>query len=149
MRVLIGLCLLAAMAASAEIYRWTDSDGRIHYSDKPPADRKVQQVKIRVQSISGPAVVTQAGAAPATSAAARQPVKIYTTTWCGYCKKAKAHLAARGVPYREIDVEASDSGRREFSELRGRGVPVILVGSQRMDGFDAAGLDGMLAGAGY
>jgi glutaredoxin len=149
MRVLVGLCLLAATAASAEIYRWTDSDGRIHYSDKPPADRKVQQVKIRVQSISGPAVVTQARAAPAPSAAAHQPVKLYTTTWCGYCKKAKAHLAARGVPYREIDVEASDSGRREFSELGGRGVPVILVGSQRMDGFDSAGLDGMLAAAGY
>jgi glutaredoxin len=152
MRILMVLCLLATVA-NAEIYRWTDAHGRTHYSDKAPADRKVQQVKIRVQSISGPAIVTQAPASNSgtgtRSAAAREPVKLFTTAWCGYCKKAKAHLAARGVPYQEIDVEGTDSARREFSALGGRGVPVILVGGQRMDGFDAAALDAMLAAGGY
>jgi glutaredoxin len=135
---------------SAEIYRWTDADGRTHYSDKPPADRKAKPIRIKVPSITGPAVVTpaQRGAA-APAAGTPQPVKLYTTAWCGYCKKAKAHLAARGVPYREIDVETSESGEREYRDLKGRGVPVILVGSQRMDGFDAQGLDAMLAAAGY
>jgi glutaredoxin len=90
----------------------------------------------------------QAPAAPA-AATARQPVQIFTTAWCGYCRRAKAQLATRGVPYPEIDVEESDSGRREFAALRGRGVPVILVGSQRMDGYDADRLDAMLRGAGY
>jgi glutaredoxin len=143
-------CLLVAPAAGADIYRWTDAEGRIHYSDKPPADRQAKRVRIPVQSISGPATVTpvQAPAAP-TAATARQPVQIFTTAWCGYCRKAKAQLATRGVPYREIDVEESDSGRREFAALRGRGVPVILVGSQRMDGYDADRLDAMLRGAGY
>lgn len=149
MRLLLLLCLLACAPASAEIYRWTDADGRIHYSDKPPPDRKATQVKIQVPSITGPAVVSPAQPSAAAQAEARQPVKIFTTAWCGYCKKAKAHLAARGVPYREIDVEISDSGQREYRELRGRGVPVILVGSQRMDGFDAKGLDAMLTAAGY
>jgi glutaredoxin len=148
MRVLLLLCLLATATASAEIYRWTDSEGRIHYSDKPPKDAQAAQVKIKINSISGPAVVTQSEK-PAPAAGARDPVKIFTTAWCGFCKKAKNQLAARGVPFREIDVEASDSGRREFAALGGRGVPVILVGSQRMDGFDAAGLDAMLAAGGY
>jgi glutaredoxin len=143
------LCLLACVSASAEIYRWTDAHGRVHYSDKPPPDRAAKQVRIKVPSITGPAVVTPARPGAVSQAAARQPVKIFTTAWCGYCKKAKAHLAARGVPYREIDVETSDSGQREYAELRGRGVPVILVGSQRMDGFDAQGLDAMLTAAGY
>ena len=137
MRLLLLVCLLLAPASGADIYRWTDAEGRIHYSDKPPADRKAKQVRVPVQSISGPATP------------ARQPVQIFTTAWCGYCRKAKAQLAARGVPYREIDVEETDSGRREFAALRGRGVPVILVGSQRMDGYDANGLDAMLSGAGY
>jgi glutaredoxin len=69
--------------------------------------------------------------------------------WCGYCKRAKAHLAARGVPYDEVDVEATQRGQNEFTQLGGRGVPIILVGSQRMDGFDANGLDAMLAAAGW
>lgn len=148
MRWLLLLCLLAAAVAAADIYRWTDAEGRIHYSDKPPADRKAKQVKIRVQSISGPAVVSNSEP-PAPAAGAREAVKLFTTTWCGYCKKAKAHLAARGVPFREIDVEATASGQREFAAMGGRGVPVILVGSQRMDGFDASRLDAMLAAAGY
>jgi glutaredoxin len=148
MRWLLLLCLLAATSAAADIYRWTDAEGRIHYSDKPPADRKAQHVKIRVPSITGPAVVSGTESRGPTPGA-REPVKIFTTTWCGYCKRAKKQLAARGVPFREIDVEASDSGQREFAALGGRGVPVILVGSQRMDGFDTAGLDAMLANAGY
>jgi glutaredoxin len=150
-RLLLLACLLIVPAAGADIYRWTDADGRIHYSDKPPADRKAKQVKIPVQSITGPATVSAAQAqAPAGAAVgARTPVQIFTTAWCGYCRKAKAQLAARGVPYREVDVEGSDSGRREFASLRGRGVPVILVGSQRMDGYDATRLDAMLGQAGY
>ncbi|WP_323751727.1 DUF4124 domain-containing protein [Marinobacter sp.] len=30
------LCLLAAVSAQAEIYRWTDASGSIHFSDTPP-----------------------------------------------------------------------------------------------------------------
>jgi glutaredoxin len=148
-RFLLALCLLAAAHAGAEIYRWTDADGHIHYSDKPPAGASTKQVKVRINSIAGPAVVTPAPGSTKPSSSARAAVKMFTASWCGYCKKAKAHLNARGVPFQEIDVESSDSARRQFSELGGRGVPVILVGGQRMDGFDAGGLDAMLAAGGY
>ena len=39
--------------------------------------------------------------------------------------------------YREVDIEASDAGRREFDEYGGSGVPLIIVGERRMRGFDA------------
>ena len=142
---------ICALPGAAGVYKWTDAEGRIHYSDSAPADQKPAQVKIQVNSITGPATVSTIPAATskAPSPSAKERVRIYTTSWCGYCKKAKAQLAARRVPFDEIDVETSDSGRREFASIHGRGVPVVLVGSQRMDGFDAAGLDAMLAGAGY
>ena len=149
MRFAVVLCLLAATHAGAEIFRWTDAQGRTHYSDKPPADARSRQVKTPINSIAGPAVATDRPRTTAASSGARAPVRIFTASWCGYCRKAKAQLAARSVPFQEIDVEGSESGRREFSELGGRGVPVILVGSQRMDGFDAGGLDAMLAAGGY
>ena len=144
------LLLLAVAActlpAAAGVYKWTDAQGRVHYSDSPPPDQKAAQVKIKVNSISGPAVVS---AFKAGSPAAKERVRLYTTSWCGYCKKAKAQLAGRRVPFDEIDVETSESGQREFASIGGRGVPVILVGGQRMDGFDAGRLDAMLQTAGY
>ena len=39
----LALCLLAA-PASAEMYKWTDEDGKVHYSDQPPpADAQEQK----------------------------------------------------------------------------------------------------------
>ena len=151
--LLIAVC---AMPAAAGVYKWTDAEGRVHYSDSPPPDQKAAQVKIKVPSITGPATVSAmpassigASSTKASSPGAKARVRVYTTTWCGYCKQVKAHLAARRVPFDEIDVETSESGKREFASLGGRGVPVVLVGSQRMDGFGAEMLDAMLATAGY
>jgi glutaredoxin len=147
LRLLLIAMLVASTPAGAGVYKWTDAQGRVHYSDNPPPEAKAQQVKVKINSIQGPAVVSTVRDTPA--AKAKEKVRIYTAVWCGYCKKAKAHLATRGVPYDEVDVEASERGRSEFTQLGGRGVPVILVGNQRMDGFDASGLDAMLAGAGW
>jgi mycoredoxin len=30
---------------------------------------------------------------------------MYTTTWCGYCRRLKAQLDAAGIGYDEVDVE--------------------------------------------
>jgi len=147
LRLLLLVLLIAPLPAGSEIFKWTDAQGHIHYSDSPPPEAKAQQIKLKVNSIQGPAVVSTTNNTP--TAKAKDKVRIYTAVWCGYCKQAKAHLAARGVPYDEVDVEASERGHSEYAQLGGRGVPVILVGSQRMDGFDAAGLDGMLAKAGW
>jgi glutaredoxin len=147
LRLLLLAMLAASLPASAGVYKWTDAQGRVHYSDDPPPEAKAQQIKVKINSIQGPAVVsTMRVPSPAK---AKDKVRIYTAVWCGYCKRAKAHLAAKGVPYDEMDVETSERGRSEFAQLGGRGIPVILVGSQRMDGFDASGLDAMLAAAGW
>ncbi|BDO43080.1 NrdH-redoxin [Cellulomonas sp. NTE-D12] len=30
---------------------------------------------------------------------------MYTTTWCGYCRRLKSQLDAAGIDYSEVDVE--------------------------------------------
>lgn len=42
-----ALALAAAMAgeAGAEMYRWTDSEGNVHYSDKPPPGQEAERVR--------------------------------------------------------------------------------------------------------
>lgn len=44
MRWLILPLLLWPLAAGAVVYKWTDSQGVIHFSDEPPANRKAQRV---------------------------------------------------------------------------------------------------------
>ena len=95
-------------------------------------------------------------AATATTAAAQnarpqppQSVVMYATVWCPYCAKARAYFARRGIAYVEIDIEKSREGRAEYDRLGARGIPVILVGPQRMNGFSEARLSQLLADAGY
>jgi glutaredoxin len=147
LRFLLLTVLIAPAVASADVYKWTDAQGRVHYSDSAPPDVKTQPVTAKINSISGPAVVSTFK--NTTAGGSRQTVRILTAAWCGHCKKAKAFLAAKGVAYEEVDVEASDRGRNEFTQLGGRGVPIILVGAQRMYGFEAGALTTMLEQAGW
>jgi glutaredoxin-like YruB-family protein len=80
-------------------------------------------------------------------AAATPKVLMYTTSHCPACKAAKQYLAQKGVPYQEIDVEQSRDGAEAFQKLGGRGVPLIMVGEKRMDGFNPQALEAVLAGA--
>jgi glutaredoxin 3 len=84
-----------------------------------------------------------------------QPVTLYTTPYCGYCAAAKRLLAAKGVPYAEIDVSRDAARRTEMIERSrgGRTVPQIFVGETHVGGYDdmnaldrAGRLDPLLAG---
>ena len=54
---LLGALLLLATTAQAEVYRWTDERGRIHFEDRPPDSlptRKVEEVKLRRGNVADP-----------------------------------------------------------------------------------------------
>jgi glutaredoxin 3 len=65
-------------------------------------------------------------------------VKVYTTDYCGYCRRAKALLAARGIPFEEIDVTNDDEARADLVERAEgrRTVPVIFFGETPIGGYD-------------
>lgn len=44
-RCLALLLALAATAASAQVYKWVDENGRVHYGEKPPPGSKPSTVK--------------------------------------------------------------------------------------------------------
>jgi glutaredoxin len=145
----IAVTLIAGTTAAVpDMYKWIDENGKVHYTDSPPPGKKAKKLDLKINSISGPPVVSSFSSPTSSANAGMAKVKLYTTTWCGYCKKAKAYLQARGTPFQEIDVENSAQGQSEFSALGGRGVPVILVGNQRMDGYSEGTLAGMLKQAG-
>jgi len=136
-------CIPAADAQT--IYRWVDGSGRVQYSEKPPQGVEAKPVASRINSYSGTPTVTGSASAGAT-----QPeVKMYSTDWCGYCKQARAYFAANRTRYTELDVEKVPAARAEYQRMGARGVPVILVGEQRMNGYSEERLAAMLKAAGY
>ena len=76
-------------------------------------------------------------------------VVIYTTAWCPFCRQLRAYLDANNIPYRDYDVEKSIQGGMGFWTLRGRGVPVSVIGPEIIYGFDMDRISRTLAGLGY
>jgi glutaredoxin len=145
------IALAAALPAGAQVYKWTGPDGRTHYGDRPPENAPLKELKIGVQSFGGPArvdnwaEVIRRPPPPSTAAPGAAAITFYSTAWCPHCKRARSYFAQKGLEVREVDIEASEDGMREFREFGGQGVPLILVGEQRMRGFDAAAMDRLLA----
>jgi mycoredoxin len=72
-------------------------------------------------------------------------VEIFTTSWCPYCKQAKAYLKSMGIPYNEYDVEKSKEAMRRKKDLSpSDGVPVAVINGQVVDGFSEATYDAAL-----
>lgn len=63
-------------------------------------------------------------------------ITIYTTSRCPNCRRLKQWLAQRKLRFQEFDVERNRRAQKEFQRLGARGVPVMLVDSERVDGFD-------------
>jgi len=53
---------------------------------------------------------------------------------CPHCQTAKRYLEAQKIPYRLCNVQ-SPKGRKEFSATGMKGVPVLKVGEQLLNGF--------------
>jgi hypothetical protein len=60
--IVLAACLLPALPAGAQMYKWTDADGKVHYSDQPPPDSAKQSSTLAKPRPAAPA------AAPATPA---------------------------------------------------------------------------------
>jgi glutaredoxin 3 len=65
-------------------------------------------------------------------------VVMYSTTWCGYCQRARSLLARKGVAVREIKVDEDPQQRDIMVERSGgrRTVPQIFVGDRHVGGYD-------------
>lgn len=53
---------------------------------------------------------------------------MYSTTWCGYCRRLKSQLKEAGIPFVEIDIEA-DPAAADFVASVNNGnhvVPTLL-----------------------
>ena len=84
---------LAASSASAQMYKWVDKDGKVHYGNTPPPGSKTSAVK-----------APQSGAAPAPASAASD------------AKKGPLTAAEQEQEYRKRRQEAEKDGKKSEQE---------------------------------
>jgi glutaredoxin len=126
--------LTVSATAQAEIFRWFDENGNVQFGDRPPVSSNAKRIKIEVNSYEG-VTVKPFEAFKRDGLQASSGVVMYSTTWCGVCKRARRFLRQRNIPFQEYDIENSRKGKRDYAQLKGSGVPILLVGGKRMNGF--------------
>jgi glutaredoxin 3 len=63
-------------------------------------------------------------------------IRMYSTTWCGYCIRAKALLDRRGLEYEEIVMDNDPAFRQKLLEMTGRWtVPQIFIDEVPIGGY--------------
>ena len=63
-------------------------------------------------------------------------IRMYSTTWCGYCIRAKALLERRGLEYEEIVMDDDPAFRQKLLEMTGRWtVPQIFIDEVPIGGY--------------
>lgn len=225
--LLLFTCLFSAITVHAEVYKWVDKDGVVHYSDARPQDETID-VKEFLGSpiqIDDKGLVVQANQPPAPKvesppetkpevtlsrlladakayvygllgskpqktsvtklarpekptiakpqespslpedtvvisnenmgemldqiaqekqalqekkeALANPSVEIFTTPWCGYCKKAIVYLELNKIKYKEYNVSADASAALRQKMLGGSsGVPFAVINGEKIRGWN-------------
>lgn len=77
--IVLAVLSVFSFAATAEIYRWTDSDNKPHFSDRKPNNAKAESVHLQINSYTN-VTYQLAPATPANNAAkAAKDVVMYST----------------------------------------------------------------------
>lgn len=146
--------VLATLSVQADVYRWVDAHGVVHYSDKPPqAEKEKLQVETQPDAPpntyrppEGPEPSLEAGNSakpretePAVKVKAPLKVELYVTSWCKYCKMAQAFLRKNNIPFSVYDIEkdAAAAKRRQAIDPR-PGVPLAVIDGKVLLGFSEA-----------
>ena len=147
-RIMMAVWMAAASTslAAASLYQWKDAQGRTVYSDQPPPPniRSAQQ-----KAFNGN--VIEIGESYATKTAREKyPITLYASACGPLCDQARQLLIQRGVPFSSKDPQASPAAQAELQKLTGRlNVPVLVVGSDKIDGFETGEWQAALDRAGY
>lgn len=63
-----------------------------------------------------------------TAAPEAGTITMYSTTWCGYCRRLKSQLAREGIPYTEVNIEEHEDAAAYVEQVNNgnQTVPTVL-----------------------
>lgn len=149
-----GILAIVALAAAAsavaqdrQVYRYTDTTGRVVYSDRPPAG---EARNLQAKRVGANYVETSEVSYATQQASEKFPVTLYTFACGEVCESAEGLLNRRGVPFSTVNVEDAQGAQR-LKDLTGEpNAPVLQVGDKLIaKGFNEARWQAMLDQAGY
>jgi glutaredoxin len=140
------LTLACAAGAQTQVYRYTDADGRIVYSDRaPPGSAKNVQPK----RLGANYLETSQLPLAAQQAVERFPVTLYTYDCGDVCQNAEGLLNRRGVPFTTVDVSQGDNATKLMALTGEQRVPVLQIGDHIEKGYLESKWQAALDSAGY
>ncbi len=137
-----------AIAQVAGQYKYIDERGRVQLASR--LEDIPERQRSTASKIQSPEASGRSSASGGDVRATRDvDITIFTTRSCGYCRAAMAHFDEIGIEYTNRDVEMDEEARAEYLDLTGgrRGVPVIVVGEEWMQGWSRPEFDRLLASA--
>ncbi len=69
---------------------------------------------------------------------AQKRVVLFTSPGCVWCTRAKQYFRKNNIRFKEIDISKDQKAAQDCLRHGCRGVPVVLVGSRWICGFDQA-----------
>lgn len=145
MKAIAALALLLCFgSAQAQVYKWKDAKGVVHYSDTPDTSHP------KAEEVGSAPAPSQAALPYALARAARNhPVTLYTADKCGACDQGRAFLRQRGIPFSEKTV-SSDADVAALNQAGSDGsLPFLVVGRSKLTGFEAGQWGATLSAADY
>lgn len=142
--------LLGTVGLQAQtVYRIVGPDGRVTFSDKPPATA----ANVTARGASGKPVDSgaQSGNLPyeLRQVATRYPVTLYAGAGCVPCNAGRLMLQGRGIPYTEYAI-ASNDDVAALQRLSGdKSLPFLTIGGQKIKGYSEAEWTQFLNAANY
>lgn len=79
----------------------------------------------------------------------KETIKLYATSWCGYCAKTRQFFKKNNLNYIEYNIEKDPTAYRRYNELNGRGVPLIETSDQVIRGYSEYKLNKLAADERY
>lgn len=130
----VAALVLASPGLAQQVYRIVGPDGRVSYSDQPPA------ANTPAKPTGASTTRSSETSNPPLPYALRQvvnkfPVTLYATASCGPCDQARALLVQRGVPYTEKTVTSADDVQALQRLSGSTSLPYATIGAQAMRGF--------------
>jgi glutaredoxin len=158
--IFLGLFLIIFMVAVfadqsiADMYKWVDENGIVHFSETLPDDADNSDIDSlptyttpensgypqdnnSSENENSDNSLNPADTVQKKPRAKTPKVELYTTSWCPWCKKAKAFFRSRGIAFVEYDIEKDKEAASRKAQLdRQQGVPFAVINGIGVSGYN-------------
>lgn len=127
---LITLLVIPYLSAAATPYKWSDSQGRVHYGDRPPPDQAVEPVKVH----PSPTPKSAAKSTPQTEETAAEPASDASQqedTTSPNATPSSKQLMQENCRLAQRNLEILTTSGRRVQAIGADGKPYVLDDNER------------------